>query len=72
MNENEIKVGKRVRWNRGPDDVWTVTVRKIGDPDGGWAGHAKVDDGDKDNPDILTNGFHVAAWVEFAELEPLS
>jgi hypothetical protein len=57
MNENELKVGKRVRWNRGPDDVRTVPVRTVGDPNGGWAGHAKVDDGDKDNPDIMTNGF---------------
>jgi len=72
VNENELKVGNQVRWNRKPDDVRTVTVRKVGKPDGEWAGHAKVDDGDQDNPDIMTNRFHVAAWVEFSELEPLS
>ena len=69
-NGVELAVGQQIVWKRY-SDVLEGTIRKIGDPNGGWAGHARVDDGDKDNPDLSTNGFRIAEWVEFSELEVL-
>jgi len=64
----EIKPNHRVLWfrNEGTPPV-KATVRRIGSV--AWPDHARVDDGDAENDDPFTNGFHVTAWVEGGDLE---
>lgn len=62
-----IKVGTRVAWipESGGKPV-IGTVRKItGD-------EARVDDGDPENPDLRSNGFHVAAIVRLLDLTEIA
>lgn len=56
-----FKVGQRVRFRI--DGAWYAgTVRKIAG-DGPFQGLARVDDGDPNNDDLMTNGFVRSAWV---------
>lgn len=54
-----------------------VTVRKIRQVAVGAYGKIKhvtealVDDGDTANPNLETNGFHIARWVEGHEIEAI-
>ena len=58
-----IKVGSRIAWTPSTRKNPVIgTVRKItGD-------EARVDDGDPENPDLRSNGFHVAAIVRLSDL----
>lgn len=76
-NGNPVKVGDRCRFYSGTRTEWLGgTVRRVQahsyynmfeQRDDVW--EAKVDDGDPANPDIETNGFHVAAHVESNAIE---
>ena len=70
-NGKPLTVGARVRFRPEcrDDGVWlTGTVRSVRQ----WTyqrplatvWEALVDDGDPDNNNLHTNGFHVAAWLE--------
>lgn len=58
-----IKVGSKIVWTPETRKKPVIgTVRKItGD-------EARVDDGDPENPDLRSNGFHVAAIVRLSDL----
>ena len=58
-----IKVGSKVAWIPDSRKKPVIgTVRKFtGD-------EARVDDGDPENPDLRSNGFHVAAIVRLSDL----
>lgn len=68
----QISPGERVKLL---DPGITVTVRKLRQVAVGANGkvrhviEALVDDGEMTDPNLETNGFHVARWVEGHELE---
>ena len=71
-NNVPVSVGMRVRFRVGEDfeDRWALgTVRALGKDTGPWADHVRCDDGDPNNDDMHTNGFHVSAWVRSHEIE---
>lgn len=72
-----VEVGQRCKFWSGTRTEWLDgTVRRVQEHsyyntfeqrDDVW--EAKVDDGDPANPDIESNGFHVAAHVESNAIE---
>jgi ribosomal protein L35AE/L33A len=62
-----IKVGSRIAWipESGGKPV-IGTVRKIA------GNEARVDDGDPENPDLRSNGFHVAVIVRLSDLTEIT
>ena len=70
-NGKEITVGARCRFYGFTREKWMDgTVRSI-KTEGPMAGNARVDDGDPNNDDLHTNGFHVSAWVKPEHIEVL-
>lgn len=62
-----IRVGSRVAWLPESRKKPVVgTVRKI------TGNEARVDDGDPKNPDLRSNGFHVAAIVRLTDLTEIT
>lgn len=62
-----IKVGSKVAWIPDSRKKPVIgTVRKI------TGNEARVDDGDSENPDIRSNGFHVAAIVCLSDLTEIT
>ena len=58
-----IKVGSRIAWTPSTRKNTVIgTVRKL------TCDEARVDDGDPENPDLRSNGFHVAAIVRLSDL----
>ena len=80
INGKTINVGDSVRFKPGLRDTWlngTVRATREASYYNGFEQRidvmeAKVDDGDPKDPDVMTNGFHVAAWVEGDWIEVLS
>jgi len=68
-NGNEVKKSARCRFDA--ERGWTNGIVRDVRATGVWADHARVDDGDVDNDDLHTNGFHVSAWVCSEEIEVL-
>lgn len=71
--QRPVRVGALVRF-RAPDTRWIKgTVRQIAR----WPGpndpeHARVDDGDPAEPELLLNGFTTCAMVNHDEIEVLA
>lgn len=58
-----IKPGSKIAWIPATRKTHVLgTVRKI------TGNEARVDDGDPENPDLRSNGFHVAAIVRLSDL----
>ncbi len=75
-NGTPVTVGARALFVSTLRDEWREgTVRRIKEhtyylpTETRW--EALVDDGDPENEDIRTNGFHVAAWVDAEGIEVL-
>ena len=68
-NGKSVFVGARCAFYVETQERWVEgTVRAVATT-GHWANHAQVDDGDPNNHNLHTNGFHVAAWVPLSEIE---
>ena len=80
INGKKISVGDRIRFKPSLREEWlNGTVRAIREASyyNGFEQRidvfeAKVDDGDPKDPDVRTNGFHVAAWIEGDWIEVLT
>lgn len=71
MHDKPVIEGARCRFYASGRDAWLEgVVRKVA-TNGFFLGQARVDDGDPENPDLHTNGFHVSAWVEPWDIEVL-
>jgi len=77
-NETTIAIGTRVRFRPTCRDhgLWlTGTVRAVRpwtyQRPAATVWEALVDDGDPENADMHSNGFHVAAWLESKDIAVL-
>lgn len=70
-NGTEIMPGARCRFYASTREKWIDGTVRDTRTDGPFAGHARVDDGDRYNDDLHTNGFRVSAWVRSDEVEVL-
>ena len=62
-----IKPGSKIAWTPSTRKIHVIgTVRRI------TGNEARVDDGDPENPDLRSNGFHVAAIVRLSDLTEIT
>ena len=71
-NGKELLVNARVQFRSNIHDAWLEgTAREIGRNAIFKEDEVKVDDGDPENDDLHTNGFHLAALVSSKNIEVL-